>query len=100
MIDLYNYPILVVFAVGLGVVLTLSEIGWQLGIRAEGRGSSNLTTLESAMLGLLALMLAFTFSMALTRFEARRDAVVNEANAIGTTALKRMVLAEPQLLKH
>ncbi|MGB8551969.1 MAG: hypothetical protein WCD73_01390 [Pseudolabrys sp.] len=40
------------------------------------------------LLGLLALMLAFTFSMALTRFEARRDALLNEANAIGTTALR------------
>ena len=48
------------------------------------------------MLGLLALMLAFTFSMALTRFEARRDAVVNEANAIGTTALRARLLPEPQ----
>ena len=46
MVDLYNYPILIGFVVGLGVVLTLSEIGWQLGVRAEGRGSSNLTTLE------------------------------------------------------
>src|SRR4249919_4214666 len=95
MVDLNDYPLLVVFAVGLGVVLTLSEVGWQLGVRAEGRGSSNLTTLESAMLGLLALMIAFTFSMALTRFEARRDAVLNEANAIGTTALRARLLPEP-----
>jgi hypothetical protein len=95
MIDLYNYPILVVFAAGLAVVLALSEIGWQFGIRAEGRGSSNLTTLESAMLGLLALMIAFTFSMALARFDLRRDAVLNEANAIGTTALRARLLPEP-----
>lgn len=33
--------------------------------------------------------------MALTRFEARREAVVNEANAIGTTALRARLLAEP-----
>jgi Protein of unknown function (DUF4239) len=95
MSDLYNYPLLMVFAVGLGVVLALSEIGWQLGVRAEGRGSSNLTTLESAMLGLLALMIAFTFSMALSRFETRRDAVLNEANAIGTTALRARLLPGP-----
>ncbi|MGB8178081.1 MAG: hypothetical protein WCF29_24310, partial [Pseudolabrys sp.] len=57
---------------------------------------SNFSTLESAMLGLLALMLAFTFSMALTRFEARRDALLNEANAIGTTALRARLLPEPQ----
>lgn len=95
MFDLYNYPLLMVFVVGLVVVLAVSEVGWQLGMRAEGRGSSNLTTLESAMLGLLALMIAFTFSMALSRFEARRDAVLNEANAIGTTALRARLLPEP-----
>ena len=77
------------------MILGLSEIGWQLGVRAEGKGGSNLATLESAMLGLLALMIAFTFSMALSRFEARRDAVLNEANAIGTTALRARLLPEP-----
>ena len=40
------------------------------------------------MLGLLALIIGFTFAMALSRFEARRAAVLNEANAIGTTALR------------
>jgi hypothetical protein len=95
MFDLYNYPLLMVFVVGLAVVLTVSEIGWQLGVRVEGRGGSNISTLESAMLGLLALMIAFTFSMALSRFEARRDAVLNEANSIGTTALRARLLPEP-----
>jgi uncharacterized membrane protein len=95
MLDLYNYPLLVVFVIGLAVILALSELGWQLGVRAEGEGGSNLTTLESAMLGLLALMIAFTFSMALTRFDARRDALLNEANAIGTTALRARLLPEP-----
>ena len=95
MVDLNDYPLLLVFAVGLGVVLAVSEIGWQLGCRAEGRGSNNLTTLESAMLGLLALMIAFTFSMALSRFDLRRDALLNEANAIGTTALRARLLPEP-----
>ena len=47
------------------------------------------------MLGLLALIIAFTFAMALTRFDARRDAVLNEANAIGTTALRARLLPEP-----
>jgi hypothetical protein len=64
-------------------------------MRGDGRGGGNLTTLESAMLGLLALMIAFTFSMALSRFEARRDAVLNEANSIGTTALRARLLSEP-----
>jgi hypothetical protein len=46
------------------------------------------------MLGLLALIIGFTFSMALSRFEARRVAVLNEANAIGTTALRARLLPE------
>jgi hypothetical protein len=43
----------------------------------------------------LALIIGFTFAMALTRFEARREAIVNEANAIGTTALRARLLPEP-----
>src|SRR3954470_8044718 len=48
-----------------------------------------------AVLGLLALIIGFTFAMALSRFEARRDAVLNEANSIGKTALRARLLAEP-----
>ena len=96
MIDLYHYSLLSIFLVGLAVVLIAGEIGWQLGGRAEGRGRENIATLEAAVLGLLALIIGFTFAMALTRFEARRDAVVNEATAIGTTALRARLLPEPQ----
>ena len=66
-----------------------------LGVRATGRGGDNVSTLEGAILGLLALMIGFTFAMALSRFEARRDAVLNEANAIGTTALRARLLPAP-----
>src|SRR4051812_12705320 len=95
MFDLSSYPIAVVISIGLAVIFGVSEVGWQLGIRNKGEGGSNIATLESAMLGLLALMLAFTFSMALTRSEARRDALLNEANAIGTTALRARLLPDP-----
>ncbi len=47
------------------------------------------------MLGLLALIIGFTFAMALSRFEARHEAVLNEANAIGTTALRARLLPDP-----
>ncbi len=48
-----------------------------------------------SVLGLLAIMLAFTFSLALARFDSRRDAVLEEANAIGTTYLRARLLPEP-----
>ena len=44
------------------------------------------------MLGLLALLLAFTFSAALQRYEDRSQTVVAEANAIGTTYLRARLL--------
>src|SRR3954462_3948953 len=77
------------------LILVASEIGRGLGVRAGGRGGENASTLESAILGLLALMIGFTFAMALSRFEARREAVLNEANAIGTTALRARLLPAP-----
>ena len=40
-------------------------------------------------------MIGFTFAMALERFDARRNAVLMEANAIGTTALRARLLPEP-----
>jgi hypothetical protein len=95
MIDLYDYSLLTIFLVGLAVILAASESGHRFGIRAAGRGGNNVSTLESAVLGLLALIIGFTFAMALSRFEARRDAVLNEANAIGTTALRARLLPEP-----
>jgi hypothetical protein len=49
----------------------------------------------SAMLGLLALLLGFTFSLAVERFETRRGLVLQEANAIGTSYLRTQALAEP-----
>jgi hypothetical protein len=49
-----------------------------------------------SILGLLALMLAFTFSLAAARFEARRETVLEEANAIGTAYLRAGLLSEPE----
>jgi hypothetical protein len=93
---LYDYPLLLVFFAGVIVVLLACEIGWRLGKRNEGHGvGGNVSALEQSLLALLALMVGFTFLMALTRFEARRDAVLNEANAIGTTALRARLLPEP-----
>jgi hypothetical protein len=60
---------------------------------AEGGGAPD--HLLSAVLGLLALLLGFTFSLSLNRFEARRDLVVREANAIGTVWLRANLLEEP-----
>jgi len=49
----------------------------------------------SAALALLGLLIAFTFSMAVDRYDARRALVVEEANAVGTVYLRLQLLDEP-----
>lgn len=51
--------------------------------------------LVSAVLGLLALLMGFTFSLAVERFEGRRLLVIDEANAIGAAYLRAQMLPEP-----
>jgi hypothetical protein len=95
MINLDDYQLLTIFVVSLIAILGACEIGRLLGVRATGRGGEDVSTLEGAALGLLALMIGFTFAIVLARFDARRDAVLSEANAIGTTALRARMLPKP-----
>ena len=57
MIDLNDYQLLPIFLVSFVVILAASEIGRRLSVRAGGRGGDNVSTLEGAILGLLALMI-------------------------------------------
>ncbi len=59
------------------------------------RHSSTFKTLEGSVLALLALLLGFTFSMAIARFNERKQAEVAEANAITATWLRTATLPEP-----
>jgi hypothetical protein len=95
MLDLYSYSLSTIFLLGLAAIFAAIEIGYWLGAQASVQGDDNVSTLEGAVIGLLALIVGFTFAMALARFEARRDAVLTEANAIGTTALRARLLPEP-----
>jgi hypothetical protein len=60
----------------------------------EKEGSTG--AMVGATLGLLAFLLAFTFGLAASRFDARKAFVVDEANAIGTTYQRAALLSEPQ----
>ena len=50
---------------------------------------------DGAALGLLALLLAFSFSIAVSRYDSRRAVVLDEANAIGSTANFALMLPQP-----
>jgi len=61
---------------------------------AEKSDHSQENYLVGSMLGLLALLLAFSFSLAVQRYEERRNLVIEEANAIGTSYLRSQLLDE------
>ena len=65
------------------------------GTAGEGKSEDGIGYLLSAALALLGLLIAFTFSMAAERFDARRILVIEEANAVGTTYLRYQLLDEP-----
>jgi hypothetical protein len=74
-----------------------TEVGYRVGRHQADRegGSESYLTHEVSALGVLALLLGFTFSMTAQRFELRRDLILVEANAIGTAALRGQLLPQP-----
>lgn len=74
------------------------EIGYQLGrrrrVRANAAWSTHIGAIQDALLAVLALLLGFTFSLALQRYDSRSEAVVDEANAIGTAYLRAALLPD------
>lgn len=97
---LYNHEAGVISA-GLAVgMLAALELGYRLG-RPQALTTSealrtHINSVQASLLGLLALIISFTFAVALQHYDARSEAVVNEANAIGTTWLRSAMLVEPE----
>ncbi len=80
-------------------ILLVYEFGWRLGgsLKTDGATSG---LLDGAIYALLGLLIAFTFSGAASRFDHRRELVIEEANTIGTTYLRLDLLptdAQPAL---
>src|SRR4051794_4825985 len=53
-------------------------------------------TIMSAILALTGLLLAFSFGTAQGHFDERRQLVVSESNAIGTTLRRQQLLEKPE----
>jgi hypothetical protein len=91
-------------AVGLALLLCaamlgLMELGRQLGRRKLKRDAEGARVgtgaVEGAVFALLGLVIAFTFSGAATRFDERKQLIIEEANCIGTAWLRLDVLPSP-----
>ncbi len=87
------------FLLVIAIVFLSIEIGFFFGNLQSHKKihpkDSTIGTIAGATLGLLAFILAFTFGFTASRFENRRDLVLEEANAIDTTYLRAGYLEEP-----
>ncbi len=98
--SLSNAPLPLIGIALAGGLILMQEVGYRFqgllqrwgGTRTDGEGAGHLL---SAALALLGLLIAFTFSMAASRYEDRRALVLAEANALSTTYLRVQALDEP-----
>jgi hypothetical protein len=93
---LERLPLGLLFGITIMVLLLAVEGGFRLGgyrqHHSKSENAGHVLALATATMGLLALVLAFTFNLAATRFEARKQIDVDEANAIRTTYLRAGLL--------
>jgi hypothetical protein len=96
---LYRTPEMLINWAFFALMLAATEIGFRLGRKSEASTpesiKSQIFTVEAAILGILALLLGFTMSMAVSRFEIRKQLVLEEADAIGTARLRSQLLPAP-----
>jgi hypothetical protein len=96
--NLFTASISTALALFLGTVVAM-EIGRRLGLRRRSKelegARAGLGAVEGSIFGLMGLLLAFTFSGAASRLDARRQLILEEANAIGTAWL-RLDLLTPE----
>ncbi|MBV1687119.1 hypothetical protein KRR38_05380 [Novosphingobium sp. G106] len=87
---LRSFPLWAIGSVFFLLLLGASLLGGLLRHRLDAQASETQSDgyLLSANLALLGLLIAFTFSLAVSRYDSRRVAVIQEANAIGTAWLR------------
>ena len=96
---MYNqHSILIVSLLFFSIMLAY-EICFRIGRRYQQETDTEIKeqtgAIQAGILGLLALLLGFTFNMALQRFDNRSYAVIKEANTIGTAMLRTKLLPAP-----
>ena len=87
-------------ALALGVAMLVAwEIGRRMGQRLRGKGGVKPSKFDDASIGLLGLLLAFSFGMSFAKHDQRQVAVVADANAIGDFYTCASLLKEPSRSK-
>jgi len=95
---LLDHPVILFVALLLGLLAAV-EAGFRVGRRSEARGKDRLheqlKAARGGLLTLISLLLGFMLPMSLARYDLRKHLTLEEAKAIGTTALRAEMLPEP-----
>ena len=88
-------PVYVAFVVSIGLffgIMVCLEIGYRVGSRSltksPERAHEGIGVIEAAVFALLGLLLGFSFAGGTSRLDAKRQLIIQEANAIGTAYLR------------
>lgn len=98
-----SVPLWGVFLFTALTVLISIEGGYRLALfrkkRSPGEVEGPLGSVVGGTLGLLGFLLAFTFGLAASRLDTRRELLLQEVNAIGTTYLRADLVPESNRLE-
>ena len=94
-----SLPIYVIFFIIALLSLVFFELGFRISkrvhLKTDPMETKTIGQISTGLLGMLAFVLAFTFSMAASQYERRKQMVLEEANAIGTAYLRADLIDEP-----
>jgi len=92
-------PLWLFMALTVALLVLAVEVGYRAGIvrgrRSEYERQAPIDAVVGPVMGLLAFMLAVIFSAAVSRYDTRKQFVLDEANAIATADLRAQLLPEP-----
>jgi hypothetical protein len=96
---MYGVDAMLIAGALLVAMLLVIEAGYRFG-RAHEReeppmAKAHVNAIQASLLGILALLLGFTFSSALQRFDARSEAAIAEANTLSTAWQRADLLPGP-----
>ncbi len=96
--QVFALPLPVMVGAVVAILLIGERLGywlWQSWSGSSGESPRDMAVVLTSVFGLLSLLLAFTFSLAVTRYEDRRALVITEANAIGTAHIRTALANDP-----
>lgn len=99
---LYNTKLIYIFPGLIFIFVSTAVLSHYWGIKKSSDTTAAAANdfLATTVLGLLALLLGFTFSMAISRFDSRSMLVEKEANTIGTAYLRSEVFPAEKAQKY